>query len=183
MTDYFYFKSNQSDIVYKIKLHAIMLCGTFERVYYKNINSCQSVNSPLILEQLQLTEIVINSERNLYYIHKYLSNYQDTPHKANYVKERKLNTSNIYHKLNEMDVSIIEEYINEYYKYYTEKDNLDVENISENDKIILIVRILNDLLTQTDHLQIESLTLVIYTYLAVLLCSASYKSYVDFTLL
>ncbi len=170
------FYSSESTERFSIPVTVAQLSETFSTMIKSSQNE-KAVSLQIVEQPIEHTNktYLINTNHLLKYVYKYFKIWENAPEKANYVKEEPVQTSEIQHILKQVDIDLIEEYLEEY---------LRTNNISALDDHTKIRNMqkegLGVLLSQVDEfLNIKCFANKLYAYIAVLIWNTSVVDFAD----
>lgn len=185
-TKYFYYKSKDSDIIYEVPYEVVHLSKIFSLMIEQHKDIERVKENAVVLDLVYISHVetsgqfTINTDQKLKYIDKYFKNWAGKSNDANYVKETCIKTSDIKNILKPVDLDLINEFINENILLIKEGKRPDYTGFSEEDfeedenyKRAIKLQLLNELLHQTEFLDIESLIRKIMAYIGAIIWEVS----------
>ena len=165
------FYTADSDVRYTVPIKVAQLSGTFSNMIKSSQNE-RAVSLQIVSQTLEGTDKVylINTNHLLSYVYRYFKLWENSPDNSDYVKEEPVQTSEIHHLLRNVDIILINEYLDEYLK---------LQHVNENTDDCSKVRMakkeaLGILLSQVDEfLDIKCFAKKIYAYIGALIWNTS----------
>lgn len=180
----FYFRSDNSSLVYDVSLETAKLSYLFATILDQNKTGSDAHEKALPLQLIRHNHetnpgvFTINNDRLLKYVDKYFKIWETKTSDANYIKDDvPVQTGDVSNILNAKDLALIREYLSDSTVYLSEckvsgYDDFTIDRFihDTNYNLAITLQLLNELLSQVDgYLGIESFANKIFVYIAALI--------------